>query len=418
MDRELNPKEKNKSRYRRALQIALWLAVLAGLWLGLRSLLRQKAEADRFSMATVERGEVEYRLSASGVVIPASEREINAPVNTEIKTVHKTSGAVVEGGDLILELDQEYTRLEYERLADELELRRNNVDKLKLQYDRDLRELALRDQIKGLELEEMSAQVKAQKRLKDVGGATDEEVEKAELRLKIATIEKRMLENDLEYRHSVNSAEKKALELEYAIQQKRLSELRRKLDETEVRAPGPGVLTWVNEDVGRTVSAGQPLARIADLARYRVEASASDRNASSVKTGAEVKVRIGDRFLSGQVSQVLPAMENNTVKFYVSLDEAGDPLLRPNLRVEVFLILDRRDNALRLKNGPAFSGGLKQDVFVVDEKGRAVKRSASLGLNNGDFVEITGGLSEGERVIISDVQSFRHLDEFTLKNKR
>jgi HlyD family secretion protein len=205
MDRELNHKEKNKTRFRKALQAALWLAVLAGLWLGLRSLLRQKAGSDRFVIATVERGEVEYRLSASGVVIPASEREINAPVNTEIKTVHKTSGAVVKSGELILELDQEYTRLEYERIADELELRRNNVDKLKLQYDKDLRELAYRDQIKALELEEMSAQVKAQKRLKNVGGATDEEVEKAELRLKIATLEKRMLENDLEYRQNVNN---------------------------------------------------------------------------------------------------------------------------------------------------------------------------------------------------------------------
>lgn len=417
MDRELNTTEKNKMRYRRALQAALWLAVLAGLWLGLRSLLRQKAEAGRFVMATVERGEVEYRLSASGVVIPASEREINAPVNTEIKSVHKTSGAVVKTGELILELDQEYTRLEYERLADELELRRNNVDKLKLQYDKDLRELAYRDQIKALELEEMSAQVKAQKRLKNVGGATDEEVEKAELRLKIATLEKRMLENDLEYRQNVNSAEKKALELEYAIQQKRLSELRRKLSETEVRAPGSGVLTWVNEDIGRTVSAGQPLARIADLARYRVEASTSDRNAASVKTGTEVKVRIGDRLLTGTVSQVLPAVENNTVKFYVSLDKPDAPSLRPNLRVEVFLILDRRDKALRLKNGPAFTGGLVQEVFVVDENGRAVKRSATLGLNNGDYVEITDGLSEGEKVIISDVESFRRLDEFIIKSK-
>ena len=418
MDRELSTREKNKTSYRRVLQAALWLAVLAGLWLGLRSLLRQRAEAGRFSTAIVERGEVEYRLSASGVVIPASEREINAPVNTEIKNVHKTSGAVVKSGDLILELDQEYTRLEYERLADELELRRNNVDKLKLQYDKDLRELAYRDQIKALELEELNAQVKAQQRLKDVGGATDEEVEKAGLQLKIATLEKRMLENDLEYRKNVNSAEKKALELEYAIQQKRLSELRRKLTETEVRAPSPGVLTWVNEDIGRTVSAGQPLARIADLARYRVEASTSDRNASSVNTGAEVKVRIGERLLSGTVSQVLPAVENNTVKFFVSLAEPSDPALRPNLRVEVFIILERRNNALRIKNGPAFSGGLVQELFVVDENGRAVKRSATLGLNSGDYVEITGGLSEGETVIISDVQSFRHLDEFTLKNKR
>jgi HlyD family secretion protein len=418
MDRELNIKERSRRRGRRALQAVLWIAVLAGLWLGLRSLLHRRAEADRFYTAIVERGELEHRLSASGLVLPASERDINAPVSTEIKEVHLSAGALVQAGDLILELDQEYTRLEYERLADELELRRNNVEKLKLQYDKDLRELDYRNQIKGLELEELQAQVKAQQRLRNVGGAAEEAVEKAELQLKIATLEKRMLENELGYRQSVNSAEKRALELEYAIQQKRLAELRRKLDETELRAPGPGVLTWVNEDVGRTVSAGQALARLADLNRYRVEATAADRNAAAVKTGTEVKVRIGERFLGGRVSQVLPAMENNTVKFMVSLDEADDKALRPNLRVDVFLILERREGVLRLKNGPAISGGLQQDVFVLDDKGRAVKRRVGVGRSNGDFVEITAGLQEGERVIISDVQDFRHLDEFTLQNKR
>lgn len=418
MDRELNIKERSRRRGRRALQAGLWIAVLAGLWLGLRSLLHRRAEAGRFYTAIVERGELEHRLSASGLVLPASERDINAPVSTEIKEVHLSAGALVQAGDLILELDQEYTRLEYERLADELELRRNNVEKLKLQYDKDLRELDYRNQIKGLELEELQAQVKAQQRLRNVGGAAEEAVEKAELQLKISTLEKRMLENELGYRQSVNSAEKRALELEYAIQQKRLAELRRKLDETELRAPGPGVLTWVNEDVGRTVSAGQALARLADLNRYRVEATAADRNAAAVKTGTEVKVRIGERFLGGRVSQVLPAMENNTVKFMVSLDEADDKALRPNLRVDVFLILERREGVLRLKNGPAISGGLQQDVFVLDDKGRAVKRRVGVGRSNGDFVEITAGLQEGERVIISDVQDFRHLDEFTLQNKR
>ncbi|MDV7400361.1 hypothetical protein RZS08_53595, partial [Arthrospira platensis SPKY1] len=91
----------------------------------------------------------------------------------------------------------------------------------------------------------------------------------------------------------------------------------------------------------------------------------------------------------------------------VSLDEADDKALRPNLRVDVFLILERLEGVLRLKNGPAISGGLQQDVFVLDDKGRAVKRRVGVGRNNGDFVEITAGLQEGERVIISDVQDFR-----------
>lgn len=127
--------------------------------------------------------------------------QINAPVVTEITKIHLTNGAEVEPCGLkILELDQEFTRLEYDKLNDELSLRKNNIDKVKLLYDKELRELDLKNQIKGLEINEMDAQLKSQIRLKNVGGAAEEDIEKVKLKLSIMAIEKKMLENELTYR--------------------------------------------------------------------------------------------------------------------------------------------------------------------------------------------------------------------------
>ena len=58
--------------------------------------------------------------------------------------------------------------LEYERLQDELSLRKNNIDKLKLQYDKDLRYLDFQDQIKALQLSELKAKLGDQKRLLNI----------------------------------------------------------------------------------------------------------------------------------------------------------------------------------------------------------------------------------------------------------
>ena len=278
MDRDISNQEQSKSKVWNILKYILIILVLGAAFYFFRNLLKTKGKAEDFHFAMVEKGDIQNTLTASGVVKPAFEREVNAPVNTEIKRLLLPKGTVVKKGDLIMELDQEFTKLEYDRLYDELELKRNNIDKLNLQYDRDLKDLDYQDKIKGLEINQLKAQVKDQKRLVEIGGATAEELENVELQLQVAEIEKLQLENNLEYATKANVKEKRNLELEYTIQQKRLQELKRKLSETQVRAPLDGVITMVVEDIGRTVSVGEPLVKIADLNSYGVEASTSDRN--------------------------------------------------------------------------------------------------------------------------------------------
>lgn len=416
MDRQLSTKEQSKGQYKKWLYIVGGIALLLVSLYGLRSLLENKVKESDFFIASVERGDVTNTVSAAGVVIPAFEREINAPVATEIKSVSLSTGAEVKKGDLILELDQEYTRLEFDQLKDELDLRKNNIEMLKLKYDKDLIDLDYRDQIKALEVEELEAEVSDQKRLLKIGGGTAEELEQAELQLKVAGLEKKMLGNELQYSRSVNVNEKKGLELEYTIQEKRLKELRRKLTETSVRSPQSGVITWINEDIGRTVAEGETLVRIADLGRYTIEATSSDRNSEKLSLGLPVQVRISNNNLVGSISRILPAVENNTVKFFVELEESNSDLLRPNMRAEVFIITDKKENVLRIKNGAAFRGANVQEVFFV-EGNKAVKRKITKGLSNTDYVEIVTNASQGSRIIISDVADYKHLDEFILLDK-
>jgi HlyD family secretion protein len=416
MDRQISSQEQNKGSYKKWLYVLLGLLILAAAIYGLRSLIKNKAKKSDFFISIVERGDVSNTISASGVVTPAYEREINAPVATEIKSVSLSTGAEVKKGDLILELDQEYTKLEYDQLKDELDLRKNNIEKLKLKFDKDLRDLDYRDQIKALQVSELNAEVTDQKRLLDIGGSTKEALEQAQLQLKVSKLEKKMLENELQYSRSVNVNEKKGLELEYTIQEKRLKELRRKLSETSVRAPQSGVITWINEDIGRTVSPGETLVRIADLGRYIIEATSSDRNSEKLEIGLAVKVRIGNNNLDGAISRILPAVENNTVKFFVELDNESANVLRPNMRAEVLIITEKKENVLRIKNGAAFRGAKSQDVFfLIGDK--AVKKKIKKGISNSDYVEITSNAKAGDRIIISETEDYKHLDEFTIINK-
>ncbi len=415
MDRPISKQTQNRRRLRLLLRIGLTLAGMAiVVVLFQRWLLASVSEAD-FRIGQVEVGAIENTITASGMVLPYFEHSLNAPVNTEIKEVFKQSGDAVDPGDPLLQLDAEFVRLNFESLNDELELAKADLTRLKLAYDKDLRDLAYDDEIKGLEVAGLEAELADTKRLQAIGSATQEEVDGVQLRLEVARLEKKKLENELTFRREVIETDRRKLDLQVTIKEKAVRELERKLHETTVTARQPGVITWINQSVGRQVTEGESLVRIANLERFRIEASCSDRYASRLRVGMPVSVRINDQRLVGRVASILPAVENNTIALQVELEENNHPALRPNLRAEVFLVTDRKEQVLRAPNGPAFNGARSQKLFVLREA-EAVATEVRIGLTNADYVEIAAGdLQAGDRIIISDMSDYDHLNRLKLQ---
>lgn len=392
--------------------ILIIVAVVAALWL-FRSLLRTEADSKRLRIEAVERGDIKNTVTATGLVVAAFEEQVNAPVATTIKEILLPTGSEVKANELILNLDQEYVQLDLNGRRDQLSLKRNNVDLLKLEYDRDINELDYNTQIKALELSTAEAQLADARRLLEVGGATQEEVERAELTVEITRLEKEKLANELAYRRASLDGRRKNLELEVDIQSKEVAQLSRKLRETEVRAPRAGVITWINENIGQQVAEGAPLVRIADLGRFRLEGSCSDRFADQIEVGLPVDIRINKERLPGSITSILPEVDNNTLRFIVAFDDPSHPALRPNLRTEFNVIIGEKPGVLRVRNGSAFRGGLKQELFVVRE-GEAIKTEVGLGMRNSDWIELTSGVKPGDRLIISDTEEYEHLNSFSL----
>ncbi|MEN0046795.1 MAG: efflux RND transporter periplasmic adaptor subunit [Bacteroidota bacterium] len=414
MDRVIDNSLQRKNRLKQIGRILLILAVVVAGFFLLRSVLKTTVDSSKFRTAKVELGMIENAITATGLVVPTFEQQVNAAVNSEIKAVYLTSGAEVKEGDLILELDEEFTQLEFESLKDEVEVRKNNITKLRLEYDKNLKELDYENQIKTLELSSLEAQLSDKKRLKDIGGATQEEVEQAELTLKIAQLEQKKLENELEFKKNSITSDRRNLELEMMIQEKKLRELRKKLTQTKVTAPRNGVITYVKEDIGLKITEGDVLVRLANLDAFRVEASCSDRYANIVQVGLPVRVRINRKDLAGRITSILPAIENNTISFIIELEDKSNANLRPDMRVEVFIISDRKEQVLKVKNGPTFKGGVQQPVFVV-RGDQAFKQTIRIGLTNMDYIEVQSGLAEGDRIIISDMKEYEHLEVVELK---
>lgn len=415
MDREVSPQEITKEKNRRWMVAIIIIVVLGGGIYFLRKSLGSTMSASKIRTAEVKNGDVENTLNASGEVIPAYEQIITSPIRASIKSVLLTPGTQVVPGQPIVELDKSLTQIEFEKYQDQLELKKNGIDQLQMRLDKNLYDAEISDKIKLLNINKLKADLEDARRLERVGGGTKEDITRAENALKIAELEKQQLENDLSYNRKSMGASLRETELGAQIESKNLKELQHKLKMADIVADRKGVLTWVNENIGSSVSEGEMLAKVADLGSFRIEGSCSDIYAEQVKAGLEVIVRLNDTALRGIITQVKPSVKDGVIGFVVQLENARNELLRPNMKVEVFVVTSKSSNTLRVANGPAFNGKQRQHVFVL-ENGIARRREVVVGLSNFDFVEIKSGLQAGEKVILTDMNQYEHLEKITIEN--
>lgn len=414
MDRPVADNIIRKQRTRQIGVIILIVAIIiAAFWL-FRNKLQTTLSQDRIRTAVTEVGSIESTITASGEVIPAFEQVLTSPIPATIQEVLVPIGNEVKKDQPILVLDKSLTLLEYEKLKDQLELKRNEITKLRLTLEQSLYDLQISDSIKALNISRLEAEKTNARRLLEIGGGVQEQLDEADLNLKIAKLEKRQLENNLSIKQHSTKTDLKEQEIQARIQGHAIAELEQKLQRADIKANRDGVLTWVNDRIGVTVNEGETLARIADLASYKVVGSVSDMYAEQLHTGMKAIVNVNNVRLNGIVSGIRPTVENNILTFDIQLEEGNHPALRPNMKVEVFIITDYKEKTIRIANGPAFTGQPTQPLFVI-KNGIAERREVEIGLSNFDFVEITRNIEPGETVIISDMSNYRHLERIVIK---
>jgi HlyD family secretion protein len=413
MDRDLSVQElKRRSRKKWIGAIAVLLLLGAG-WLGTRYVFASRVSRADLRIVTAETGSVENTLAASGEALPELEQVFTSPITAVIKEVFLSEGTPVKPGDRILELDKGEARLSFEKQKDQLELKRNAIARLRMELAKSYFDLRLNDSIKVLRIGHLRAGVEDARRLHKAGGGTREDIEKAELDLRIAELEKRQLENDIKVKQQTMRTELRESELQASIQEKELSLQESRLRLADLVANRPGVLTWLNKAVGTTVREGEALARLADLKGYRITGSISDSYAEQVRAGMDATIRIGTSQLKGVVTHVHPTIQNGVMTFDVRLLNPSSPLLRPKQKVELFLTTSAVAGVTRVPNGAAFKGPKVLDVFVVSGD-KAERRTVETGAANFDFVEIRRGLRPGEKVILNDLSEFKNLRELHL----
>ncbi len=269
-------------------------------------------------------------------------------------------------------------------------------------------------QIKALELKGAQATTARNRELFKQGLLSEERLREIEFAEEKTRTELKQLEDSKRNSQASTKTQLEGLALEMKTLEQERTEAQRQLELATTKSDRNGVLTWVVNEEGATMQKGAVLARIADLSTFRVEATVSDVHASRLSVGLPVKVKINDDLLEGSVASINPTVANGVITMLVSLLEKSSALLRSNLRVDVLIVTDHKEQALRIKKGPFASGEGVRDVFVV-RGDMAIKKPVRFGIVSFDHYEVLQGLAEGDEVIISDMNEYQHLKEVKIK---
>jgi len=195
-------------------------------------------------------------------------------------------------------------------------------------------------------------------------------------------------------------------ELENATRAYRVAEANRKaveaqLSYTVVRAPFEGVITEKKVEGGELASPGQPLLKMEDPRRLRLEATVAEGDLKSVSNGDKISVVIdalGVDVLIGRVSQILPAGDPQTHTFMVKVDLPTTPALKTGMFGR-FQLEKGATQTILVPSTAVVERGELSSLFVVGADQIARLRWVKLGRRFEQQVEILAGLNEGERVL-------------------
>ena len=408
---------KARPRTRRIVVIGGVVVALVAATLGLRWLTGRAPEIDQDALwiGTVERSELRLEVRGQGRLVPEEVRWASAPMAARVERVLVQPGAEVVAEAILIELsnpDAELAVLDAER-----EVASAEAELARLGATLDTARLAQESAIAALGSDHAIANRRAQVDAEMAEQGVLSTLEAAESADRATQLEGRAAfeKKRLSAMRRSDSAQLEAQRAEV----ERLRELakfrQRQLDALEIRAGAAGVVQQVAVEVGQTVTVGAPLAKVVRPDRLKAELRIPETAAEDLVIGLAATIDTRSGTITGEVIRVDPAAKNGSVTVDVSLTGPLPKAARPDLTVDGTIELARTGEVLHVARPAVGEARATASIFKITADGEAVRVPVTFGRASVEEIEITAGLVEGDRVILSDMSRWDGHDRLRLK---
>lgn len=173
---------------------------------------------------------------------------------------------------------------------------------------------------------------------------------------------------------------------------------------TTVKSPINGYVTSLAATVGSLASPGAPAATIADVSELKIDTTVSEYLIPKLKVGDPVDITIatlGSHPYEGIITAISPAPAAGSLTYPVSISVKDDSdTIMAGMFAEISIISDEKDMVLCIPSEAVIIKSGEPVVVVLGSGDMPTFKNVTTGIDNGEFVEITSGLSEGETIVV------------------
>ena len=202
----------------------------------------------------------------------------------------------------------------------------------------------------------------------------------------------------------------------YNAQLKAVAQMRAQLSKTVVRAPFSGTIDEIASERGSVVGPGTPIMRIVSLGNMYLEAEVPEKNISTIKKGSDVIVDfpvLGETFNS-KVTQagnfINPANRSFMIQIAVP-NKSGN--IKPNLSSKIQIKDYSNPKAITVPSSIISENADGEQFLYIaqnpDKNGNAIAKRVivTVGLSQGELVEIVDGIKDGDLIIKEGARSVK-----------
>lgn len=217
---------------------------------------------------------------------------------------------------------------------------------------------------------------------------------------------------ELRARELTSDAELETARSAFATAQADAELWRTRLSFTRISAPAAGVVTAKHVERGGSVSANEQMFEIAEDAQLVVRVQISELDVVRLERGREVGVLLDaypGRSLTGRIRRIFPSADamSRLVPVEVVLGPAPEGVVpRPGFLARVEFPIERREDVVAVPAGAVGVSNGASFVYVIDAD-TLVVRPVETGMTAAGWVEVTGGLAAGDRVVSSGHANLR-----------
>jgi RND family efflux transporter MFP subunit len=201
----------------------------------------------------------------------------------------------------------------------------------------------------------------------------------------------------------------------------RLDELKINLGNTIITSPVNGFISKRLVDPGASVGQNAPVVEVVDISLVRLIANVVEKDLKQLQSGDTTRVQVdafpGETF-TGRIARVSPVLDQATRTAPIEIEIANPTFrLKPGMYARVGITLDTKKDALVVPANALVDLGGRRGVFMPLSE-TAVFRAVQVGTEQGEIVEILGGLTEGNEVITTGSGQLRDGDRVVIAGGR